>query len=93
MATKLSGICDQQRSLHTDEIDWKALRGVRVIYLECMRDNVTVYQPDAREMVQQKLEGIAGSFEWIEVDSTHCGFLERPATWGNVLDKIFDSVD
>lgn len=72
-----SANCDQQRCLQREPFDWPALLDVRVIYQVCIRDNETVIQPQAVETWQVHVP----QTERRDVDSTHCGFLERPETW------------
>ncbi len=91
---RFAAVCDQQRFLNNLHIEWMMqLKGIRVVYLVCERDNVTVEQPQAYSDIGFYLTLAVGtSFEWLGVDSTHCGYLERSKTWNEVFDVVLKKI-
>jgi pimeloyl-ACP methyl ester carboxylesterase len=74
----LSWSMDQNRYLIShDELAPGSLRNVRVVYVRSTRDTDTV-RPRAFNTWNEAADDNA---EYIEVDSTHVGFNERPETW------------
>lgn len=58
---------------------------IDVTFLECSRDNVTVQS--GRALARWR-EIVTGRWLRLSVDSTHCGFIERPASWNRVFAEI-----
>lgn len=86
-AFKFSMICDLQRYLVNENVDFlKGAIGVHVTYMVCIRNNVTVSQPFALDEVWRTISEHTKSFDVIEVDSPHCGYLERKRTWSETFD-------
>lgn len=99
---KKSAILSMRRfpfSLWRDELAYMAARRWsqyemfsgfdRMIYLRCDRDNVTIKQPQAG------LKYVVASGYKLriqDVDSTHCGYAERPATWNLAIDTAMQYV-
>lgn len=54
-----------------------------VLYLKCGRNNETVTQPQAADRWREACA--SGDTMW--VDSTHCGYLERPFVWNEVFEE------
>lgn len=55
-----------------------------VVYLSCDRNNETVKQPAAADAYRR---AAGASFRKVSVDSTHCGYVERPTVWSRVFDQ------
>lgn len=89
-----SAICDQQRYLMTApaRLNWSALKGIHVVYMACRLNNETVVQPDAAIEFERLTRPYVASFAEAPVDSTHCGYLERPLTWEEAFTKAFDQL-
>lgn len=60
----------------------------RLVYLRCDRDNETVAQPQAADSWRQ---ASGDRIEVVGVDSTHCGYLERPSTWRTAFRQVLAS--
>lgn len=86
-----SALCDQQRYLFDEWYGWLwMLKGVRVVYFECTGDNITVQQPQTARLIGNQLDGVAQSFEIVQVESTHCGFSEQPYIWTEALGRVLE---
>lgn len=57
----------------------------RLVYLQCSRNNETVKQPQAADA----WGFAAGRMFTIRVDSTHCGYRERPVIWQEAFASVF----
>lgn len=86
------GLVGHRFSMYWSQIRWmllagaeglpyEALDGTAVTYMRCILrrtgDNDVVRQPQASEAWKRHVP----SLEIIEVDSTHCGFVERKSVW------------
>lgn len=88
-----SAICDQQRYLADNSIEWVlGMKGLDVVYLSCDRNNITVLQPAARNKLELYLEGEVHSFASRSVASPHCGFLQLRYTWAKVLREVLEAL-
>lgn len=85
-----AAVCDQQRFLCKPMVGWRALRNVRVVYLACMRNNETVLQPNAEMAFEESAKPFVTYFCEVPVESTHCGYLERPGTWKVAFTRAFE---
>lgn len=86
-----SALCDQQRYLFDEWNGWLwMLKDVDAVYFECVGDNITVQQPQTARLIGNQLDGVARSFEIVQVPSTHCGFSEQPYVWMDALRDVLE---
>ena len=80
----LSWAMDQNRYIIGHKpIEPGSLSGVRVLYMRSIRDTDTVRQ-QAFDVWDAATGGTA---EYLEVDSTHVGYVERPETWREAFEN------
>jgi len=60
----------------------------RLVYLRCDRNNETVQQPQAAN----RWARVSRELRIIGVDSTHCGYLERPMTWNQHFEQVLQDM-
>jgi hypothetical protein len=61
-----------------DSLPFRALENIPVVYLRCNgARNDTVLQPQAGDKWQSRVPHL----QFVEVDSTHCGYIERNQRW------------
>lgn len=85
----MSSAADQQRYLFSEWTEWLyMLDDVRLVYIECTGDNITVQQPETAWRMRDRLKDRTREYEIVQVPTTHCGFLEQPYVWSEALDEI-----
>lgn len=65
--------------------DFQGLR--RIVYMRCDRNNETV-----RSQAAETWKRAAPELQVVGVDSTHCGFIERPSVWNRHFKELLGSM-
>ena len=90
---RLSSVADQQRYLADDSIEWTmSTIDVKVTYLWCDTNNITVVQPAAMNRLKSYMEGEISNFTWRAVASPHCAFTQLPTLWGDTFRQLLKEV-
>lgn len=86
---RLSSVADQQRYLADNSIEWiMRVIDVKVTYLWCNMNNITVVQPAAMNRIKAYMEGKISRFKWLTVASPHCGFTQLPMLWAETFRQL-----